>query len=160
MILVVILFAILIPNGTAEKIRVINFNGKQSTTTESLRYLKDDADVTATRETTFCFRFMLRYSRGMLLIKTNQVQFTIMDQVWPIVKCFLFASPKNLGGQVKSMAFSLGGHGSLLPLLVTRLRAFLQIKATFTDPIKHCNSPFVAPPKLQSYYKVPGHCSL
>ena len=114
MIFVVILFAILIPNGTAEKIRVINFNGKPSTSTESSRYPIYDANVTATRETTFCFRFMLRYSRGMLLIKTNQVQFTIMDQVWPIVKCFLFASPKNLGGQGNSMTLNMGGHSSLL----------------------------------------------
>ena len=114
MIFVVLLFAIPIPIGTAEKIRVINFNGKQSTTTENLRYPKDDGEVTATRETTFCFRFMLRYSRGMLLIKTNQVQFTIMDQVWPIVKCFLFASPKNLGGQGNSMTLNMGGHSSLL----------------------------------------------
>ena len=81
MIFVVILFAIPILNGTAEKIRVINFNGEQSTTTESLRYPINYANVTATRETTFCFKFMLRYSRGMLLIKTNQVQFSIMDQV-------------------------------------------------------------------------------
>ena len=114
MIFVVILFAIPILNGTAEKIRVINFNGEQSTTTESLRYPINYANVTATRETTFCFKFMLRYSCGMLLIKTNQVQFSIMDQVWLIVKCFLFASPKNLEGQVNPMTLNLGGLSSLL----------------------------------------------
>ena len=101
---VVILRAILISNvGTAEKIRVINFNVKQSNGTESLQHQIDGANITATREATFCFKFMLRYSRGMLLIKTNQVHFTIMDQVWPRVKFILFASPKNLSGQVKSM---------------------------------------------------------
>ena len=122
MIFVVTLCAILISNvGTAEKICVINFNAKQSNGTESLHHSIDGTNVTATREATFCFKFMLRYSRGMLLIKTNQVHFTIMDQVWPLLKCLcLFAFPKNLGGQVKSMTFSMGGHGSLLLLLVTR----------------------------------------
>ena len=121
MIFVVTLCAILISNiGTAEKIRVINFNAKQSNGTESLRHPIDGANVTATREATFCFKFMLRYSRGMLLIKTNQVHFTIMDQVWPLLKCLLYASPKNLGGIVNSMTISKEGHGSLLLLLVTR----------------------------------------
>ena len=89
MVFVPILCAILISNvGTAKKIHVIQFNEKQQiNTTENSQYPIDDANVTVTREVTVCFRFMLRYSRGMVLIKTKQVQFTIMDQVWPLVQC-------------------------------------------------------------------------